>query len=344
MNTGVLTPRRLTLRVGLASLVLVAVMLGALRTGSEPVSIGRALQGESGPGGPNPDYQILVRVRLPRVAVAAVVGSALAAAGVVCQVLLRNGLADPYLLGVSSGAGLGATIAVLCGVTWTVAGGSAIAAFAFVGALAALGLVWRMGRWASHWGSAGLVLAGVMVNAVLSAAILCLMAVAKGDQVHATLFWLMGNVNEEGFAVVWLAVGSVGACVLGLFFLSPRLNTLCFGDDQAQAMGIDVNRTRGVAFVLSGLMTAVAVSLAGLVGFVGLVVPHAVRLIWGADCRQLLPLAAIVGAAFLVSSDTLCRVIVSPAQLPVGIVTALVGGPVFLVLLRLQSHRRGPLE
>ena len=343
MNTALLTPQRLTLRVTLGALMLGAVMLGSLGIGSEPVSIRRALHPGAMAGQPNPDYQILIRVRLPRVTVAAVVGAALAAAGGVCQVLLRNGLADPYLLGVSSGAGLGATVALLCGVTWTLAGGSAIAIFAFAGALGAMGLVWRMGRWAGHWGVAGLVLAGVMVNAFFSAAILCLIAIAKGDQVHATLFWLMGNVNEEGFWVVWLALGCVGGCVVGLFLLSPRLNALCGGDDQAWTLGIDVDRVRWAAFVLSGLMTAVAVSLAGLVGFVGLVVPHAVRLVWGADCRQLIPLSALLGAAFLVISDTICRVIVAPAQLPVGIVTALIGGPVFIVLLKMQGRKGGAL-
>jgi iron complex transport system permease protein len=338
-----LTPQRLTLRLALAGLLLGALLFGALTIGSEPVSICHALSSMTEPNPSNPDYQILVRVRLPRVIVAAVVGAALACAGGVCQVLLRNGLADPYLLGVSSGAGLGATVAVLCGVTWTLGGGSGITVFAFAGALGAMGLVWRMGRWASRWGVAGLVLAGVMVNAFFSAAIMCLMAIAKGDQVHATLFWLMGNVNEEGLGVVWLSLGCVGACTVGLFFLSPRLNAISFGDDQARTMGVDVDRTRWVAFVLSGLMTAVAVSLAGLVGFVGLVVPHAVRLVWGADCRQLLPMAAIVGAAFLVISDTICRVIVAPAQLPVGIVTALIGGPVFLCLLKVQSRKGGML-
>jgi len=344
MATPILTAQRLILRLAVAGLVLVAVMVGALGVGSEPVSIGRAIHSTADPNQVNPDYQILVHVRLPRVAVAAVVGAALAGAGVVCQVLLRNGLADPYLLGVSSGAGLGAMIAVLCGVTWTLAGGSAIAVFAFAGALGTMGLVWWLGRWVGRWGVAGLVLAGVIVNAFLSAVIMCLVAIAKGDQVHATLFWLMGNVNEEGLLVVWLAIGCVGACIVGLFFLSPRLNAICFGDDQARAMGIDVDRVRLAAFVMSGLMTAVAVSLAGLVGFVGLVIPHAVRLVWGADCRQLLPMGAIVGAAFLVVCDTVCRVIVAPAQLPVGIVTALIGGPVFIGLLVVQGRRMGPLQ
>jgi iron complex transport system permease protein len=339
-----LTARRLTVRLAIATLLLGVVMAGAMGIGSERVSIREALHWRADSGQTSPDYQILVRVRLPRVVIAALVGAALAGAGVVCQVLLRNGLADPYLLGVSSGAGLGATVAVLCGVTWTLGGGSAIAVCAFAGAVGAMGLVWCLGRWVGRWGVAGLVLAGVIVNAFLSALILCLVAVARGDQVHATLFWLMGNVNEEGPLAVWLAFGCVAACSVGLFFLSPRLNAVCFGDDQARAMGVDVDRVRWAAFLLSGLMTAVAVSLAGLVGFVGLVIPHAVRLVWGGDCRQLLPMAAIVGAAFLVACDTVCRVVVAPAQLPVGIVTALIGGPVFIGLLVVQGRRMEPLS
>jgi len=344
MDGAHLTPRGLLLRAGISLLVLIAVMIGSLRVGSEPVSIRRAIHSMADPNQTDLDYQILVHVRLPRVIVAAVVGAALACAGVVCQVLLRNPLADPYLLGVSSGAGLGAIIAVLSGLTWTLAGGSAIAVCAFAGALGTMGLVWWLGQWVGRWGVAGLVLAGVIVNAFLSAVIMCLVAIAKGDQVHATLFWLMGNINEEGLLVVWLAVGCVGACIVGLFFLSPRLNVICFGDDQARSMGIDANRVRLAAFVLSGLMTAVAVSLAGLVGFVGLVIPHAVRLVWGGDCRQLLPMCAVVGATFLVICDTICRVIVAPAQLPVGIVTALIGGPVFIGLLVVHSRKIGPLS
>jgi iron complex transport system permease protein len=323
----------------MAVAVLLAVMVVAMMMGSESVSIQRAFGQEAGP-----DYQILVHMRLPRVVVAAVVGAALAGAGVVCQVLLRNPLADPYLLGVSSGAGLGAILAVISGVTWSMGGGSAMAVFAFTGALVTLGLVWRLGRSVGCLGVTGLVLAGVIVNAFLSAVIMAVVALAKGDQVYATLFWLMGNVGEEALPVVWLATGGVGACLVVLFFLSPRLNVVCFGEDQAKAMGVDVDWVRWVAFTLTGLMTAIAVSLAGLVGFVGLVIPHTVRLICGSDCRQLLPMAAIVGAAFLVVCDTICRVVVAPAQLPVGIVTALIGGPVFIGLLVVHGRRMGPLS
>jgi iron complex transport system permease protein len=339
MNAAILTPQRLILRLATAMAVLMAVMVAAMMMGSESISIQRAFRQEAGP-----DYQILVHMRLPRVVVAAVVGAALAGAGVVCQVLLRNPLADPYLLGVSSGAGLGAILAVISGVTWSMWGGSAMAIFAFAGALVTLGVVWRLGRSVGSLGVTGLVLAGVIVNAFLSAAIMAVVALAKGDQVYATLFWLMGNVGEEALPVVWLATGGVGACLAALFLLSPRLNVVCFGEDQARAMGVDVDRVRWVAFALSGLMTAIAVSLAGLVGFVGLVIPHTVRLICGADCRQLLPMAAVVGAAFLVVCDTICRVVVAPAQLPVGIVTALIGGPVFIGLLVVHGRRMGPLS
>ncbi len=343
MPACLLTPQRLTLRLAVAMAALLAVMVWAMATGSEPVSLARALDQASSPQSPGADYQILVHMRLPRVVVAAVVGAALAGAGVVCQVLLRNPLADPYVLGVSSGAGLGAVLAVVSGLTWSVWGGSATAVFAFAGALLSLGLVLRLGRSVGGLGVTGLVLAGVIVNAFLSAVILAVVALAKGDQVYATLFWLMGNVGEEALPVVWVATGCVGACVCALFLLSPRLNAVCFGDDQARAMGVDVDRVRGAAFALCGLMTAVAVSLAGLVGFVGLVIPHAVRLVWGADCRQLLPMAAVVGAGFLVICDTICRVVVAPAQLPVGIVTALIGGPVFIGLLVVHGRRMGPL-
>ncbi len=320
-----LTAKKLVVRVTLALVVLVAVMFVCSLMGTESV----------------PLKAVFVPVRLPRIILACIVGAALACSGVVFQALLRNPLADPYILGISSGAGLGAIIAVISGFSWTLWGRSPIAVFAFAGALGTVWLVWGIGRVTGKSHVTGLLLAGVVVNAFFSAMIMFLISVAKGQQVYATIFWLMGNMTEEDFLVLWLGAGCVAAGMLALFYISPQLNAISFGENDARSMGVNTARTRTIAFAVAALITAVAVSLSGLVGFVGLVVPHAVRLVFGPDHRQLLPLSGIVGAIFLVAADTLARIVVAPAQLPVGVVTAIVGGPFFLVLLVKHTHKVG---
>jgi len=334
-----LTPGRLIVRTGLALVVLAAVMLACSMIGSEKVSLKAVFGGPGARATANPDYEIFVRFRLPRIVLACLVGAALACSGVVFQALLRNPLADPYILGISSGAGLGAIIAVISGLSWTLWGRSPIAVFAFAGALGTVWLVWFIGRLTGKFHVTGLLLAGVVVNAFFSAVIMFLTSIAKADQVHATIFWLMGNMAEEDFLVLWIGAGCVVGGIAALFYISPQLNALSFGPEVARGVGVDTARVRVLAFGIAAGITAIAVSLSGLIGFVGLVVPHGVRLVWGPDHRQLLPLSAVVGAIFLVLADTLARIIVAPAQLPVGVVTALVGGPFFLVLLIRYSRK-----
>jgi iron complex transport system permease protein len=304
----ILAPRTLLTRTVLAGVLLVVVML-------------------------------FCHVRIPRIILAALVGAALAGAGVIFQALLRNPLADPYILGISSGAGLGAMLAIISGVSWTLWGRSPVAVFAFVGALGTVWLVWGIGRITGRHHVTGLLLAGVVVNAFLSAMIVFLISVAKSEQIYATIFWLMGNMTEEDFLVLWVSGGSIAAGIVGLFLLSPQLNIISVGYHDAKSSGIAVERIEVAAFALSALITAVAVSLSGLIGFVGLIIPHAVRLLFGPDHRQLLPLSTLAGAMFLVVADTVARTIVAPAQLPVGVITAIVGGPFFLILLVRYSRK-----
>ncbi|MBN2136948.1 MAG: iron ABC transporter permease [Sedimentisphaerales bacterium] len=336
--TEPLTPNKLAVRIAAALVLLLLVMFACSLIGAKSISLRTAFAGEAAV---NPDYEIFIRVRVPRIILAVIVGAALACSGGVFQALLRNPLADPYILGISSGAGLGAMIAVVGGLNWTLFGRSPIAVFAFLGALGTVWLVWTIGRLTGKFHLTGLLLAGVVVNAFFSAVIMFLTSVAKADQVHATIFWLMGNMTEEDFIVLWIAAGCVGAGIVALFYLSPQLNALSFGEDDARSMGVNTARTRLAAFAIAALMTAVAVSLSGLIGFVGLIVPHGVRLVFGPDHRQLLPLSAIAGAIFLVAADTLARIVVAPAQLPVGVVTAIIGGPFFLLLLIRYSRRVG---
>ncbi len=334
-----LTAKNLTVKILICLAVLAAVMGLCTFVGTQDISVKNVLAGPGTAPGENIDYDIFVRVRLPRVILAALVGAALAAAGVVLQAILRNPLADPYILGISSGAGLGVIIAVLLGVTWSFWAGSPIALFAFAGSLLTVWLVWTVGCLAGKSQVTSLLLAGVVVNAFFSALIMFLTSIAKSEQVYSTIFWLMGNITEKEPAVLWAAAVCILAGVVALFAISQRLNVLTFGEQQAKDLGVAASRTRAIAFGLAAFITAIAVSLSGLVGFVGLVVPHAVRLVFGPDHRRLLPISAITGAAFLVVADTIARTIVAPAQLPVGVITAIAGGPFFLLLLAKYSRK-----
>jgi iron complex transport system permease protein len=335
-----LTPGRLARLLLAASVMTVIVMGACCLVGTETVSL-KAVFAHKAPGQNNPDYEIFVKIRLARVILAVIVGAALACSGAVFQGLLRNPLADPYILGISSGAGLGAMVAVMLGIQWTLWGRSPIAVFAFVGSVSTVALVWSIGRVAGKYHVTGLLLAGVVVNAFFSALIMFLTSIANSTQIQTTLFWLMGNMTEERWDVLWFSGGLVGTGVVGLFFLAPRLNAICLSDSDARSLGINVTVVRVCAFGIAAMITACAVSLSGLIGFVGLIIPHAIRLIWGPDHRVLIPLSALTGGMFLVLADTLSRVIVAPAQLPVGVVTALVGGPIFIGLLIRHNSRLG---
>lgn len=330
---GLLSPRTLVFRVVLAAILLATVMLLCALVGTERISLRAAFAPAASDGGVNLDFQILMRVRVPRIILAAIVGAALAGAGVTFQAVLRNPLADPYILGISSGAGLGVMLAVLCGFTWTLWGRSPIAIFAFAGALGTVWLVWAVGRVTGKFHVTGLLLAGVVVNACFSAIIMFLTSIARNEDVYATIFWLMGNMTEEDLYVLWVGAGCIVTGLTALFLITPQLNAISFGHADAQSMGIHVERTQLLAFAIAAFITAVAVSLSGLIGFVGLIVPHAIRLLFGPDHRQLLPLSSLLGAIFLVVADTLARLVVAPAQLPVGVITAMIGGPFFLILL-----------
>lgn len=328
-----LTLKKLVFRVITCSILLVLIMTLCCFVGTQKISFKKILAGPSDTPGENIDYEIFFGVRLPRVILAALVGAALACSGVVLQAILRNPLADPYILGISSGAGLGVIIAVLSGMTWSFWAGSPIAVFAFAGALITVWLVWCIGHLAGKSQMISLLLAGVVVNAFFSAVIMFLTSIAKSQQVYSTIFWLMGNITEKNIPVLWISASFILAGIFGLFSLSHKLNILTFGEEEAKGLGVDTAKTRVTAFGFAAFITAIAVSLSGLVGFVGLIIPHGVRMVLGPDHRQLLPVSAIIGSAFLVVADTLARIVVAPAQLPVGVITAITGGPFFLILL-----------
>lgn len=280
---------------------------------------------------------IFFSLRLPRVVLAALVGAALAAAGSTLQALMRNPLADPFVLGVSGGAALGATIALAFGVSAvaSVPGLAAVSSFALVGAVGATALVLLVGRLAGGNGPGTTLLAGVIFNAFALAAITFIKALVAPDKLGEILFWLAGSLGHETWATLAGAGSVVLACLVGLTMLAPRLNLLTLGEEDAQSLGVDVRATRRWLLMVSSLAVAVVVSLAGLVGFVGLLVPQLSRLLFGADQRLSVPASALLGAAFLMLADLAARLLflVFHTEPPVGVITALLGGPVFLGLM-----------
>ena len=286
-----------------------------------------------------PQHIILWQIRVPRVLLAFLVGGSLAAVGASLQALLRNPLADPYVIGISSGAALGAAVAVLFGVGLSLFGLSVLPVYAFLGALLSLLIVYRIavsyGRFSIHT----LLLGGVVLNAIFSALILFLTSLADPYKASGMYAWLMGSLTGSDFSTVLVLAGYLllGVCVL--VSQSSALNLLTLGEEAARSLGVEVERVKRILFAASALLTGAVVAFSGLIGFVGLIVPHAVRLVFGADHRLLVIASGLAGGMFLMLADTLARTLLSPTEIPVGVVTALVGGPVFLYLLVRQ--RRG---
>jgi iron complex transport system permease protein len=323
----------LAVLVGLALLSLVI----ALAAGSLPVSpadVYRALSGEHG----GLAVEVIHGLRLPRALAAFACGGLLALAGALMQVLLRNPLADPYVLGISGGAAVGALSAMLAGLALAF-----INLSAFIGAFAAMLLVFGLAHGDNSWTRTRLLLTGVIVASGCGAVVALILSVAAEDRLRGMLFWLMGDLGHAISpwpALVVLALG-LGATLP----FARELNLLSRGDALAHGLGVSVNRVRHGVYFLAAMFTAVAVTTAGSIGFIGLVVPHLVRLGmlklgWGNDQRLLLPASALAGGSLLVLADTLARTVVAPQQLPVGVLTALLGVPVFLFLLGRQPGSR----
>jgi ABC-type Fe3+-siderophore transport system permease subunit len=325
--------RRLAVTIGGFGLVAVAAILTAPLVGSTHISFRRALD-RTIPFADNVDAQIFFIARLPRTLAGALVGSMLASAGVVFQGLLRNPLATPFTLGVSAGAALGAMLAITFSWSFAWAGVSAAAAASFLGSLAAVGIVYALARARHHGLSTNvLLLAGVTMNAFFSALILFVQYFADFSQTYRILRWLMGDLDISSYQPVVTAVPFLVLSFASFAWLARPLNLLNLGDESAATRGLNVTAAQRTAFVSASLATGAAVSVGGPVGFIGIVVPHLVRLIVGPDHRLVLPASALFGAAFLVGCDVLARTVMSPIELPVGVITALIGGPFFLWLL-----------
>lgn len=283
---------------------------------------------------------VLMHLRLPRIVVGALVGMALGASGATMQGVFRNPLADPGILGVSAGGALGAVIAVALGAERLFS--LALPLLAFAGALSAALLVYGLAWLGGRPTPATLLLAGVAVSAFCGALVsFILMALSPySDALRGALFWLLGGLEGRGWSHARLVAPFIVGGVLGMLSLARELNLLLLGDDQARSLGVRVGLVRPLLLAMASLATGVAVAVSGSIAFVGLMVPHILRLLFGPDNRVLLPLSALGGAFFLVAADTLARTVVSPAEVRVGVVTSLVGAPFFLFLL-LRAKRRG---
>jgi ABC-type Fe3+-siderophore transport system permease subunit len=314
-----------------------AAMIMAPLIGSTPVDLRRALDRRI-PFADNVDAQILFIARLPRTLAGALVGAALASAGVVFQGLLRNPLATPFTLGVSAGAALGAMLAITFNWSMAALGMSTVSLASFVGALGAVAIVYGLAR-ARHSGLSTdvLLLAGVTMNAFFSALILFVQYFADFAETYRTLRWLMGDLDVSSYEPLVTAAPLILAAFVVFAWLARPLNVLSLGPDGAASRGVDVARVQRSAFLSGSLVTGAAVSVAGPIGFVGIIIPHLVRLMVGSDHRVVLPASALFGAAFLVACDLLARTLLSPLELPVGVITALIGGPFFLWLLVKKS-------
>ncbi len=328
-----LTPRRLAGALAVLAAALVAAVVFGLAAGSSGLAPGEVLATLFGEAPSDPARDIVLRIRLPRVLLAALVGGALAASGVVFQALLRNPLADPFILGVSGGAALGGIAALSLGgvLGW---GYRAVPPAAFAGAVATTGLLFAMAGGRARLSPTHLLLTGVVFNAFASAAIVFLASTAGLGEGTRIFLWLIGSLSAAraelaGWVALFLALGL--GCALPL---ARSLNAMALGDESAAQLGVDVERARRLLLLATSLMVGAAVSVSGLIGFVGLIIPHLLRLLLGADHRLLVPAAVLGGAAFLVGCDTLARISLEGRELPVGAITALAGGPVFLVLLR----------
>jgi len=330
---AVLTRKRVLKVCALLLAVLLVLGVVAVSVGAVPIPLGRVLRALVGSTTALSvqDELIVFSIRLPRILLAMLVGAALGVAGAGYQALLRNPLADPYVLGVSGGAALGAIISLALAERVTVATPVA----AFLGAALTIAVVYFLGQRGEQLSPYTLLLAGIITASFLSAVITFLMNFLSGRDLRGMAFWLMGDMSNPPplDLLFWLFLLILGA-ILAVFMLANNLNLLLAGEPEALQLGVNVRRTKLIVYLAASLATGVAVSVSGAIGYVGLLVPHLVRLLFGSDYRLLVPASALVGAVVLLVADTLARTVIAPTELPVGAVTAVVGAPLFIYLLR----------
>jgi iron complex transport system permease protein len=333
-----LTAKRLAMMLAVLLLTVVVLLIVAVTVGSESVNLATILKiiaaEVSGRAADvTPEQRIIIaEIRLPRALMATVVGAALAVAGAAFQALLKNPLAEPAILGVSSGAAIGAIGATIFAESLPVSRPIA----AFIGAVITIAFVYTMGQSRQGGSSERLVLAGVITNALLSSIVIFLVTTAAGARQRSVISWLIGDMSGETSLLPLVALFVLAGFAV-IYIHARSLNLLMVGEQDALALGVEVKRVKLMVYIAASLITGAAVAVSGAIGFVGLIIPHAVRLVGGSDNRLVVPASALAGSAFLLLADTVARTVIAPRELHIGVITALVGAPVFIYLLRRTS-------
>jgi iron complex transport system permease protein len=316
--------------------VLLLVGVASLLLGTAEVSLSKFVALAFGSLDANdPARLIILRIRLPRIILAGLSGFSLALGGVVFQALLRNPLADPFILGISSSSAFGAIVGILLGFTFSFG----VPLMSFAGALLAVYLVLALGTKRMGMESSTILLTGVILNAFFTAVIMFFISVASDSRLHTMLFWLYGDLSQSRYASLIVLTPVLLVAFFILFSFSKELNLITTGEEIALQLGVDVERAKKTCLVLVSLVIGLVVSFSGLIGFVGLIVPHMARMAFGSDHRLLVPVASLGGAAFLIAADTLARLLISPSELPVGVITAFLGAPFFIYLLKARGSQ-----
>ncbi|BBO87858.1 FecCD family ABC transporter permease [Desulfosarcina ovata] len=327
-------PVSLPLKIAMVCMLLLLFLLGAMLAGISMGSSGSGLKAVWSSlfqgNGDTMQSAIIWRIRLPRVLLAALVGAALSLGGLVFQALLKNPLAEPYILGISGGAAIGAIVGIILGLSRI----PGVGIMAFLGSLATLLLIILISSGRAIIVKDSLLLSGVMVNAFCSAVIMFLLSITQDARLHNIIFWLMGDLSASQIQHVAMLAAVLLPCFIIIFMHSNRMNLLLLGGDMATSMGVAVKRVTLVLLITTSLMVSVTVSQCGLIGFVGLVIPHLLRLIVGPDHRVLAPGCILGGGAYMVVCDLLARVLPAQGEMPGGVITAMIGAPLFIILLR----------
>jgi iron complex transport system permease protein len=331
-----LTKSRVILLSSAMGLLLLCVACVSLSMGTAEISWPQILEFITGESGQS-DYTglILLEIRLPRILLAGLVGYALALGGVIFQALLRNPLADPFILGVSSGSAFGAILGIVLGLGFSIG----VPAMSFAGALLTIALLLRIGARRMGMESSTILLTGVIINAFFTSIIMFFISVSADAKLHSMLYWLYGDLSQSRMETLLFMAPVLLAATIVLYRFSRQLNLLTAGEETALQLGVEIETTKRTLLVVVSVLIGTVVAFSGLIGFVGLIVPHLARMMFGSDHRLLIPMAGLGGAAFLVAADTLARTLISPSELPVGVISAFLGAPFFIYLLRTKGSQ-----
>ncbi|HNQ63566.1 MAG TPA: iron ABC transporter permease [Syntrophorhabdaceae bacterium] len=282
------------------------------------------------------EYSILVDIRLPRIILGFAIGGALSLAGVILQGMFRNPLVEPYTLGISGGAALGTSICIILKLNRLIPD-IAMPLSGFIGALLVILLVYFINTRRGIFMIQGLLLTGVMISFISSSLVILILAISRTEDLHGIIFWIMGSLEEPNWVLIWVATTASLACLAFSYLFCLDMNALSLGEEEAIHLGVDVEKKKKLLFLIASILTGISVSVTGLIGFVGLIVPHFMRMFVGFDHRILLLSSFLAGAGFLIFCDMLARIVIAPIELPVGVITGIIGGSIFIYALNKRS-------